>query len=105
MGLVKLDEDEFFMLVGKLRASLPEDVRRAGKITENTDRIMEAAQIEAEKALEDSKREAERLVADSKAHSDRLLENAKRDATRMIDDSQNEAAHLTGTARAQADQA
>ena len=36
MGFVKLDEDQFFVLVSKLRASLPEDVRRAGKLAENT---------------------------------------------------------------------
>ena len=41
MGFVRLDEDQFFQLTSKLRASLPEDVRRAGKLAENTDRIME----------------------------------------------------------------
>ena len=70
MGFVRLDEDQFFQLTSKLRASLPEDVRRAGKLAENTDRIMESAQAEAEKVLADARRSLYRVLADEEEESD-----------------------------------
>ena len=50
LGFFRFNDEEFYMLVNKIRASLPEDLRRAGKITQNSDRIMEQAQTEAQQA-------------------------------------------------------
>jgi cell division septum initiation protein DivIVA len=102
MGFVKLDEDEFFMLVGKIRASLPEDVRRAGKITENTDRIMDSAQSEAVKVLEASQREADILLSNARGEAERLVARASEDAERAIDMARQEAQHMSESAREEA---
>lgn len=96
MGFIKLDEDEFFMLVSKLRASLPEDVRRAGKIAENSDKIMEAAQTEAEKSLDEAHAEAQQLLQDSKTESESLLEAARAEAEKTISEARERCAELTG---------
>ena len=88
MGFVRLDEDEFFMLVSKLRASLPEDVRRAGKITQNSDKIMEAAQSEAEMAIDSAHGDAGKIVADARLESERLLTEAKAQSDALVEQSE-----------------
>ncbi|MBC8103741.1 MAG: hypothetical protein H7Z41_14295, partial [Cytophagales bacterium] len=88
MGFVKLDEEEFFMLVSKLRASLPEDVRRAGKITQNSDKIMEAAQSEAEMALESARADGQRVLSESKTEAERILGEAKAHCEALVQQSE-----------------
>src|SRR6476620_1378557 len=95
MGFVRLDEDQFFQLTSKLRASLPEDVRRAGKLAENTDRIMESAQVEAEKLLADTRAEAERMLEAARAEAERLHEMARADAGRTIEEAKGVSQSLT----------
>jgi cell division septum initiation protein DivIVA len=88
MGFVKLDEDEFFMLVSKLRASLPEDVRRAGKIAQNSDKIMEAAQSEAEMQLDQARHDAERVLSEGHAEAERLVAEAKAQSEALVSQSE-----------------
>lgn len=88
MGFVKLDEEEFFMLVSKLRASLPEDVRRAGKIAQNSDKIMEAATAEAGMHLENARSEAERALIDARTEGERLIAEAKSQAEALVSQSE-----------------
>lgn len=96
MGFIRLDEDEFFMLISKLRASLPEDVRRAGKIAENSDKIMEAAQTEAEKSLEEAHSEAQQLLLQAREDAESLLTSARTEAEGTISDARERSAALTG---------
>ncbi len=88
MGFVRLDEDEFFMLVSKLRASLPEDVRRAGKITQNSDKIMEAAQSEAEMAVDAAKEDAGKILAVAQADAERALVEARAQSEALVQQSE-----------------
>jgi cell division septum initiation protein DivIVA len=77
LGFFRFDDEEFYMLVSKLRASLPEDVRRAGKITQNSERIVEAAQSEAEQAVESGRAEAAQLVQEARARAQALVEQSE----------------------------
>lgn len=95
MGFVRLDEDEFFMLTSKLRASLPEDVRRAGKLAENTDRIMEAAQSESERILSEAREEASRMLESARAESNRLIAEAQEDGQRAVEEAKGMSMALT----------
>lgn len=88
MGFVRLDEDEFFMLVSKLRASLPEDVRRAGKITQNSDKIMEAAQSEAEMAIDSAHGDAQKLIAEAHSEAEQVLTEAKAQSEALVQQSE-----------------
>ena len=103
MGFVRLDEEEFFMLTSKLRASLPEDLRRASKIAEQTDRIMGDAQTEAQRALGDAQAEATRLLEQARVEADRLLEHAQTDAARLTQHAQADATEAVTFARNEAD--
>lgn len=88
IGLYKIDIDEFSMLVSKVRASLPEDVRRAGKIAQNSDRIMEAAQSEAGQAIESARTEAAQVLEQARADALRIQEEAKARAEAMVEQSE-----------------
>jgi vacuolar-type H+-ATPase subunit H len=88
MGFVRLDEEEFFMLVSKLRASLPEDVRRAGKITQNSDKIMEAAQSEAEMAIDSAHEDAGKIVEDARIEAEQVLTEAKAQSEALVQQSE-----------------
>lgn len=92
LGWCRIDVDEFAMLISKVRASLPEDVRRAGKIAQNSDRIMEAAQTEAEQALESARSECTQTVEAARAEAARLMAEAQARAEEMV--SQSEIARI-----------
>nr|CAA9286325.1 hypothetical protein AVDCRST_MAG63-4013 [uncultured Armatimonadetes bacterium] len=77
MGFRRFDDEEFFMLVSKLRASLPEDVRRAGKITKESERIVEAAQSEAENAVEKGRSEAAQVMQEARARAQAMVEQSE----------------------------
>jgi hypothetical protein len=83
LGFVRLDEDAYFQLTSKLRASLPEDIRRAGRLAENTDKLMESAQVQADKAMEQARIEAERIRAEAQREGERLILEAQREAERI----------------------
>ena len=95
LGFVRMDEDRFFQLTSKLRASLPEDVRRAGRLAEDTDRIREAAQGEAEGFKEGAKADAERMLDAARAEADRLHNAAQAEAQRAIDEARGISQSLT----------
>lgn len=76
-GFRRFDEDEFFMLISKLRASLPEDMRKAGKIAQNSERIVEAAQSEADQAVEAGRAEAAQIVQEARAQAKSLVEQSE----------------------------
>lgn len=77
MGFYRFDEEEFYMLVNKIRASLPEDLRKAGKITQNSEKITLAAQSEAEQAVEAGRAEAAQIVQEARARAQALAEQSE----------------------------
>ena len=95
LGFVKMDEDRYFQLVGKLRASLPEDMRRAGELANDTDRIREQAHDEAARRREEAKMEAETMLAAARSEAERLQETAQADARRAIDEAKGVSQSLT----------
>ena len=83
-----LDLEEFHMLTNKIRASLPDEVRRASRVANDSDKIVSAAKEEAEVIAEQAKEEAARVV-----------EEARRMAAKLIDTSE-----INRLAKAQAQQ-
>jgi len=72
-----LNLDEFHMLTNKLRASLPDEVRRASRVATDSDRIVSAAREEAQMIVEQAKEEAERIVAEARAERQRLIQESE----------------------------
>jgi cell division septum initiation protein DivIVA len=72
-----VDLEEFHMLTNKIRASLPDEVRRANRVANDSDKIVSAAKEEAavitERAIEES---------------NRIMEEARQMAAKLIDTSE-----------------
>jgi len=76
-----LDIETFQMLVTKIRASLPEEVRRASRVANDSDKIVSAAREEAEAILEQANTEASRIVDEARQMASKLVDTA--DVTRL----------------------
>jgi cell division septum initiation protein DivIVA len=70
-----VDLEEFYILTNKIKASLPDDVRKATRLTKDSQRIVDEARMEAEQVVERAKKEAERLVVDARSEAERLKDN------------------------------
>ncbi|MFQ3550078.1 MAG: hypothetical protein SNJ70_10050 [Armatimonadota bacterium] len=69
-----LSLEEFHMLLNKVRASLPDEVRRAKRVANDSDTIVSAA-----------KEEAELLMQQANAEADKIVEEARQVAAKMVD--------------------
>jgi cell division septum initiation protein DivIVA len=67
-----IDLEEFYILTNKIKMSLPDDVRKATRLTKDSQRIVEEARMEAEQVLERAKKEADRMVTEARTESERL---------------------------------
>ena len=67
-----IDLEEFYILTNKIKASLPDDVRKATRLAKDTQRITEEARLEAEQLVERARKDADRIIADAKAEAERL---------------------------------
>jgi len=81
-----LDEDQFFTLTNRLRASLPEEVKTAARVARDTERILADAQEQAEQVITEAKERAAVLVS-----NDEITKQAQRQAEEIIRRAQEEA--------------
>lgn len=115
-GKTFIDEQAFFVQTSKLKKALPDDLKKAERVTRDSDRVVSAAQNEAQRMMGEAQNEAQRMVAEAKAeaqrmvgdaraqadrtiqdarsHSDRIIEDARREAERIVADSQQHAEQL-----------
>lgn len=94
-----LDHDEFFVLVNRIRASLPEDVKRASNVTRERDRILETAREEANQIIEESRAEAARIIEEARLQAQRMLEQSE-----IVMMAKEQAQHIVASAREDARQ-
>lgn len=69
--------DEFYTLTNKIRASLPEDVKSASRITRDADHI-----------VNDAKEQGAQMTDQAKADAIKIIEEARAEAAKMIDASE-----------------
>lgn len=87
-----VDEDRVFNLVDQLRVAIPEEIKRAGRIEAEKERILAQAKEEAERIRGLAKQEATELVkrdaitAAAQQRADNVLERARRDAEALRHD-------------------
>lgn len=92
--LVGFDQEKFYYLVLKVRANLPEDMKKAYRVAKDTERIVDAARGAAEQELENSRLEAARTREAAEADAARILENARSEAQRIIEQARSQAAAM-----------
>lgn len=72
-----LSLDEFYMLTNKIRASMPDEVRRASRVAGDSDRIVAAANEEAQMIVEQAREESERILAEAAAEQRKLTDESE----------------------------
>jgi len=72
-----LNLDEFHMLTNKIRASLPDEVRRASRVAGDSDRIVAAAREEAQMIIDQAREEEQRIIAEARDRQKRLIEESE----------------------------
>lgn len=75
--------DDFLDITNKIRATLPEEVKRATRVTAESDKIFDGAREAAEATLEDATVEADQIVRDSRMNAERMLREAEAQANKM----------------------
>ncbi len=72
-----LQLEEFHMLTNKIRASLPDEVRRASRIAGDSDKIVSAAKEEADMIAEQARAEAKRVVEEARQMAAKLIDTSE----------------------------
>lgn len=112
---VFIDEQAFFIQTSKLKKALPDDLKKAERVTRDSDRVVSAAQneaqrmvgeaqSEAQRMVGEAKAEAQRLVGDARAQADRTIQDARSHSDRIIEDARREAERIVADAQQHAEQ-
>lgn len=91
LGFFRFDDEEFYMLVQQARAALPEDLRRAGAISDRKDEILSAAQSESERRVDSARKSAADLRSGAETEAHALLAQARDEAERILAQAREEA--------------
>lgn len=84
-----VDEDRIYHLLDQMRVTIPDAVKRAGRVEAERERILAQSKEEAQRVRELAKQEAsdlvnrDNIVANAHSRADNILERARRDADRM----------------------
>ncbi len=95
--LVGFDEEQFYMLVLKIRANLPEDMKKAYRVAKDSARILDDARGGANEAVLLAKRDADRMLDAARAEAQRMVDHAAVEAARRVEQSE---IHRMATAQA-----
>ncbi len=83
-----LDKDEVTMLIAKIRASLPQELKQAAQTVRDSERIVDSAREDANLTLEGARKEAERVLAEARRESDKILEHGRAQQEVMVHESE-----------------
>jgi len=92
--LVGFDSDKFYYLVLKIRANLPDDLKKAHRVARDSERIVDEARDSALQQVESGRVEANRLIEAARAEHTKVVEDAREDARRTVDQAHAQAAQL-----------
>lgn len=97
-------EDQFHMTLMKIRANLPEEMKRASKLARESERIVEESREHAGSIVEDARKNALQEFEGSKAQAVRLRDEAQKEAVRIREEAQKEARSIVEAAGREAQQ-
>jgi cell division septum initiation protein DivIVA len=88
-GSLIVDEDRLFNIIDQMRVSIPEEMKRAGRVEAEKERILAQAKEEAERIRGLAKQEAMELVkrdaitASAHQRAENIVERARHEADRL----------------------
>jgi vacuolar-type H+-ATPase subunit H len=92
--LVGFDHEQFYYLVLKVRANLPDDMKKAQRVARDSERIVDEARDVAVQQLESGRVEASRLLEQAKTDSERTMELARAEANRIVESARQQASAM-----------
>lgn len=92
--LLGFDLEQFFYLVLKVRANLPEDMKKAQRVARDSQRIVVEARDTASQHLETSREEVARIRDEAKAAAESTVLRAREEAEKIMNQARAQAAHL-----------
>src|SRR5258706_15938386 len=92
--LVGFDREKFYYLVLKIRANLPDDMKKAQRVARDSERIVDEAREAAVQQLESSRQEGVRTVEGARVEAARMTANAREEANRIVEQARSQAAAM-----------
>ena len=86
--LLGFDNEQFYYLVLKIRANLPDDMKKAQRLARDSERIVDEARDAAVQQLESGRVEAGKVLEEARAEANRIVEEARQQAAAMADRSE-----------------
>ena len=74
---VWVDLDEFFEITRRIKSSLPDEIKRASRVSREGNRILDDAREEARRMLDEARAEADRLMRSARAEAERMIETGE----------------------------
>jgi len=110
--MIGFDEDRFHMMIMKIRANLPEEMKRASKLAREQERIVEETLTTSERIKQDARQTAQVDLDSAHREASQLREQARQEADALRAEARNaldtacaaadrEVAHLLEEARLQ----
>ena len=72
-----VDIEEFFVLTNRIRASLPEEVKRASRVATDSDKIVSGAKEEAVQIVEQAQEQADKFIVTAREEAAKLVDSSE----------------------------
>ena len=95
--------EDYLDITNKIRASLPEDVKKASRVTAESDKIVDGARVTAEQTLEDATVEADEIIREARINAERHLRETEAETNKMNLTAEAQAAKTVEEARVRAE--
>jgi len=92
---IDFHRDDLLTYTQKIRAAIPEDVKKGAKVTAEKDRVLEKAKERADQTVEDAQSEAKQITRDSRASAEKMIRDAEAEAARILSEAKEAASKLT----------
>jgi hypothetical protein len=83
-----LDKDEISLLITKIRASLPQEMKTAANTARESERLLESAKEDVALTLLNAQKDAERILVEAQQEAERILEQARLKQQQMVAESE-----------------
>lgn len=103
-AMLRFDEDKFHMTVMKIRANLPEEMKRASKLVRDSERIVEETKETSDKIITDTRYSAQQELERAKSEAARLKEQALAEIVKEREALDREAKQMSKESKLAADQ-
>ncbi len=95
--------EDYHDLTNKIRASLPEDVKKASRVTAESDKIVDGARETAEQTLEDATTEADEIIREARINAEQHMRETEAAVNKMNLSAESHAKHTVEDARQKAE--